>query len=66
MTWLGFWKLKQTWSTHPSSGLPDTPGYARTHLVYPVASTNGGGHAVVSMNGCSGDDVSDESDVSED
>ena len=40
--------------------LPNRPGYARVHLVYPVASMNGGGHVVASMNG-GGDVVSDES-----
>ena len=40
--------------------LPNRPGYARVHLVYPVASKNGGGHVVASMNG-GGDVVSDES-----
>jgi hypothetical protein len=42
--------------------LPDRPGYARTHLVYPVASTNGGVHIAASMSG-GGDNVSDESEV---
>ena len=40
--------------------LPNRPGNARVHLVYLVASMNGGGHVVASMNG-GVDIVSDES-----
>jgi hypothetical protein len=42
--------------------LPNKPGYARVHLVYPVASMNGDGHVVASMTG-GGDVVSAKSAV---